>query len=219
MSQAGLTVRSHWHHRCEHISVSVEPFYNLVLQQLANKQIPHLQTSKVLWNEGGVISPKREYLRIMLDSNIFDICTAPFGNGTFFSCWVAEKHPSPLWGTLIGLLLVSIGLFTFVLSFIIPIIGFFLWIICVMVVLVGIPFLILILPHHLQAYVWVTPFLGPLLERLIAPVTYYKIDTSIMAESAIYEAVQEAVAQVTQAQGYRALTLEEKKPIMKGFLQ
>jgi hypothetical protein len=219
MSQTGLTVRSHWHHRCEHISVSVEPFYNLVLQRLATKQIPHIQASKVLWNEGGVISPKREYLRIMLDSNIFDICTAPFGNGTFFSCWVAEKHPSPLWGTLIGLLLVSIGLFTFVLSFIIPIIGFFLWIVCVMVVLVGIPFLILILPHHLQAYVWVTPFLGPLLERLIAPVTYYKIDTSIMAESAIYEAVQEAVAQVTQAQGYRALTLEEKKPIMKGFLQ
>lgn len=218
MSQSGIYVRSHWHHRCEGITVPVDPFYQLVMERLAQKQIPDARIEKVLWREGGIISPAREYLRIGLGKHIFDVCTAPFGNGTFFSCWSAEKKPSGIWGLLALILLVGLGFVTFVGSFLIPVIGFIFWAFCALAVVIALPFLIMMLPVHLQEYVWATPKIGPFLEGLLATVTYYKIDTGLMAEQAIYEAVQEAVGAVSQAQGYRALTADERRPFMKELI-
>ena len=40
--------------------------------------------------EGGIFSSKRVYLRVTRKNHAFDICGAPFGNGTFFSWWLGE---------------------------------------------------------------------------------------------------------------------------------
>ena len=64
------------------------------------------------------------------------------------------------------------------------------------------------------------PYLGPILGFLASaakPLTYYRIDTALMFQSVTHGAVLEALDQVIDAKGMRALTDIEKKPIMRDF--
>jgi hypothetical protein len=63
------------------------------------------------------------------------------------------------------------------------------------------------------------PVLGPIYERLFRPATYYKIDTALMFQSAVHAAVMQVVDAITQGQGIRALSEEQRKPIMREFFQ
>jgi len=59
------------------------------------------------------------------------------------------------------------------------------------------------------------PIIGPMLK----PDTYYAIDTGLMFQAAVSDAVHEALDAVTKAQGVRALSADERKPIMKDFFR
>ena len=187
MSQTGLTVRSHWHLRCEQITVPVMEFYELVKQRLTTKKIPNAVTSMVSWKEGGIASAERDYLRISLGRQIFDVCTAPYADGSFFSCWAAEKRPSPIWGISIIFGLIAFGFFSFIFMLFFGFAGFSLWASGAVLVVILIPVLLANLPHEQTEYIWVIPGIGPFLEKIFSPTTYYRIDTSLMAESAVYE--------------------------------
>jgi hypothetical protein len=97
-------VISHSHHPLENFQTSTMEFYAAVERALAPKQIPEYSTSRVDWRKGGMLSARREYLRVKRGKLVFDICAAPFGTGFFFSSWLAEVPPSwgLLWAFLIG---------------------------------------------------------------------------------------------------------------------
>jgi hypothetical protein len=59
------------------------------------------------------------------------------------------------------------------------------------------------------------PILGKLLVWLIKPFTYFAIDTALMFQSSVHQAVMDCIDQQTQAQGIRALSADERKPILK----
>jgi hypothetical protein len=80
-------VVAHWNKLVENFETSPLEFYAGVEKALERRQVPGLTTSRVAWNEGGTLCPKREYLRITGDRHVFDICAAPFGTGFFFSSW------------------------------------------------------------------------------------------------------------------------------------
>lgn len=64
------------------------------------------------------------------------------------------------------------------------------------------------------------PYVGRVFEFLASaakPLTYYKVDTALMFQSVTHGAVLEALDQVIDAKGMRALTEMEKKPIMRDF--
>src|SRR5207302_6476924 len=48
-----------------------------------------------------------EYLRVLREKNVFDICGAPFGNGFFVSWWCGKMRPSALGPSLAVLIAVS----------------------------------------------------------------------------------------------------------------
>ena len=100
-------VISHWHHPIENFQTSTMEFYTAVEQALAPKQIPDCSTSRIDWREGGVLTARREYLRVKRGNLVFDICAAPFGTGFFFSWWLAEAPPS--WGLLWALLIAYVA--------------------------------------------------------------------------------------------------------------
>ena len=52
---------------------------------------------------------------------------------------------------------------------------------------------------------------------LVRPVTYYKMDTALMFQQSIHSAVMEVLDGLTSAKGIRALSEDDRKPIMKGF--
>lgn len=100
---------SHWNTMIEGLSVSPKEFFASVEQALETKLIPDANCSRVDWKEGGILSAKREYLRVRRKKYAFDICGAPFGNGFFISWWLGEI-PSAFWQFL--LTIPFVGTFT-----------------------------------------------------------------------------------------------------------
>ncbi len=214
-------VISHWHHPVENFQTSTMEFYAAVEEALQPHKIPDLSTSRVDWKEGGVISARREYLRVKRGRLAFDLCAAPFGTDFFFSWWLAEVPPSYglLWAFLflfvafaiIGASTQNFGFFAglFIAAIIIP----------ALIWLLG----YLAREGHLgpgaDDALLAIPFFGAIYERIIKPVTYYKTDTTLMFQSAVHSAVLQVVDRTLSAKGARALTELERKPILQEFYQ
>jgi hypothetical protein len=213
-------VISHWHHPIENFNTSTMEFYAAVEQALQPRQIPDYSVSRIDWREGGILTARREYLRIRRGKLAFDLCAAPFGTGFFFSWWLAELPPTHalLWAFLI--LIGGLGIFGICVAKF-GIAGIFLG----PLVIVGLTFLLgyLLRDGQLGAdtedAVLAIPFFGGLYERFFKPSTYYKFDTTLMFQSVVHTAVLEVVDQLMSAKGARPLTELERKPIMREFYQ
>ncbi len=158
-----VSIFSHWYHLVEGLQASPKEFYTSVEQAVDKRRIPDSRMTRVDWREGGLLSAKREYLRVRRKEFIFDICGAPFGTGFFFSWWLGEV-PSGFW-----------------------------------------------------ALVSLVPIFGPLFTRTFRPDTYYKVDTALMFQEAVSQAVFDVINQTTSAKGLRPLSELERKPILREF--
>lgn len=214
------TVISNWHHPIDNFSTSTMEFYAAVEEALKPKQIPDYSISRIDWREGGVLTARREYLRIKRGKLAFDLCAAPFGTGFFFSWWLAELPPTHaiLW----ALLICFIGL-----SFIGGLVAAygFTGLFWGIVLGIGIAWLLGYLLREgqlgteVEDIVLAIPIFGALYERIFKPSTYYKIDTTLMFQSVVNSVVQDVVEQVMSSKGLRPLTELERKPIMREFYQ
>jgi hypothetical protein len=214
------TVISHWHHPIENFQTSTKDFYSSVEQVLQPRQIPGYEVSRIDWREGGVLTARREYLRIKRGKLAFDLCAAPFGTGFFFSWWLAELPPTHalLWAILIlfagfvifGICVAKLGIMGIVFGplVILGVIG-----------LLGYLVRDGQLGTEAEDIVLAIPFFGTLYERIFKPSTYYKADTTLMFQSVVHTAVLEVVDQVLSSKGARPLTELERKPIMREFYQ
>lgn len=86
---------SHWSTMIEGLEASPLEFFNAVEKAINDKEIKNTKHSRFIWKEGGILSTKREYLRIKRKDHAYDICGAPFGNGFFVSTWLGD-HESGL---------------------------------------------------------------------------------------------------------------------------
>ncbi len=91
MAAAPLVI-SHWNKMLEGLQASPKEFYGAVERAIEKRQVPDVKRSRVDWREGGLLSAKREYLRVQRHEHVFDICGAPFGNGFFISWWLGESQ-------------------------------------------------------------------------------------------------------------------------------
>lgn len=96
-------VISRWHHLFENCNLSAQEFYVRVEQALKSREVPGVAFSRVEHSEGGVLSAKREYLRVSREKLTFDICAAPYSKGFFFSWWLVERPLNPF-ASLLGCL-------------------------------------------------------------------------------------------------------------------
>lgn len=220
MFQNNSEVISHWMSMIENMKASPQEFYAQVEKCMGKRDIPELEVSRVTWKEGGILSADREYLRIMRGRYSYDICAAPFGNGFFFSSWMTEKLPSPIWA--IGVFLVLSVLFFYLFFFLIYFAGFFGFLTWLMGI-VGVFVLLFILLNQadskLPDYIFVVPFIGSFLERLFCPNTYFRSDTESMFRTMVHNAVLEAVDANIKANGARELVGDERKPVLRDFFK
>ena len=86
---------SHWHILVDDFKTSSVDFYGAVIKALQARRIPDLRAGKVNLKEGGLLSAKREYLRVPLRDMDYDICAALYGTGFFFSSWMGVTEPMP----------------------------------------------------------------------------------------------------------------------------
>jgi len=73
----------HW--TFEQFECSPNEFYNSIEQELASRKLPGLTIERIEHKEGGILSAKRDYLRIRRERLVFDFCLAPFGTYWFIS--------------------------------------------------------------------------------------------------------------------------------------
>jgi hypothetical protein len=59
--------------------------------------------------------------------------------------------------------------------------------------------------------------IGRLYDLIFAPNTYFKMDTTLMFQEVVRRAVLEVFDGVTSAHGLRALSEDERKPIMRAL--
>jgi hypothetical protein len=86
-------VISHWHHSVPDFGTSALEFYRAVEDTLVSKEAP-TSVDRIDWHESGVLSAKREYLRVCYGRYAFEICAAPFGKDYFFSWWLTKRNPT-----------------------------------------------------------------------------------------------------------------------------
>lgn len=89
MAQA-THIMSHWNTMIEGLQVTPSEFFTSVEKEIERRETPDTKFSRIDWREGGLMSAKREYLRVRRKELAFDICGAPFGNGFFVSWWLGE---------------------------------------------------------------------------------------------------------------------------------
>lgn len=217
-------VHSHWYNLIGNFQYSTKEYYAQVEEAIGPHQIPDITISRIEYRQGGIFSAKRQYLRIKRDRLVFDICGASFGNGFFFSWWLGELR-----GANIFVVVTVVILFLLAGSFGIFLVGQavaanYSGMLSRLVMLLLVPVLLWLLtlfiranPMGIEDTIMEIPYLGPIYQHLFRPVTYYKIDTALMFQSAVHTVVLEVVDQITKAQGARVLTADERKPIMREF--
>ena len=170
-------VIDHWYTLVPSFNSSIKEFYEGIEKELKTREVPGLEIFHVDFAEGGVLSQKREYLRMTRERLVFDICAAPFGTAYFFSCRFAQIPAAiKLW----QLVVVLIGGFmTVALAF------KFLGLILGAIVLIA-SFLLLIYTlrnavamglKDLDASLIKSPIVGPIYENWFRKETYYRHDS------------------------------------------
>jgi len=203
-------VLSHWYKLIDGLQASTGDLYARIEKGLEPRQIPDAKASRVAWQEAGTFSASREYLRMQRGKHVMDICGAPFGNGFFISWWLAEARPSAVLPTVGALGVIMFFMYEF---------GWY-GLIALLAVFVGIGAFISTAPEEeWVSYLLVVPVLGALWERFFTPATYYRIDTALMFQTAVHAEVLAVIDGMTTAKGIRALSEDERKPILRDFFK
>jgi hypothetical protein len=212
-------VFSHWFHLLDGVQESPQNFYSSLEASIQKRELPDVSISRVRYREGGLFSAKREYLRVRRKSFIFDICGAPFGKSFFVSWWLGEKRP--VWGGL--LLLAVLALIVYLLSHFIDKMGLVQGLIAsafyLIIFFLVLGFLIKVRIIPIGDSIVNVPIIGPIYELSFRLTTYYKIDTALMFQESVHAAVLESIDQIIKANGIRALSELERKPILTNLLK
>jgi len=224
-------VISHWCKLIEGLQTSPLDFYKCIEDAIDRRRIPGLKRSHVLWPEGGLLSAKRDYLRLTREGLLFDICVAPFGTGTFVSCRLVQREIPWLLiaitvfftGLVLLCLLIFVGMRTArsgpnalqILTAGAFVLAFYVMFACLVV-----GTLLIISRFILVADAWLMrmPLLYKFYERITRRNTYYRIDLILMFQSAVQAAVMEVVDKHIETQNLKPLSEWERKPTLSKLL-
>jgi hypothetical protein len=206
-----VEVISHWHQSVDGLSTSTLEYYAAVEKALREKDVADLHIERVTASESGILSAKREYLRVRYGRLMFDICGAPFGKDFFFSWWLVKRTPgfAAIWGcaALIGVPIIGLG---FIASM-----GLFQGTLVALVVFaVGAAVVRATFADGWSAIedsILVMPVIGFLYGKFVKPVTYYSEDTRLMFENTVHRVVLQVVSGILSLNKLPELSPENMK--------
>lgn len=210
MPRAGDVI-SHWHHSVENFSASALEFYQSLEEALRAKEAPGVKTQRVDWAESGLLSAKREYLRVSYSRYSFDICAAPFGKDFFFSWWLTKRRPESALmigcGAMIGLL-VLLMVFVKVAG---AVGGFLLFLVALGIAWGALANGAFAGAEIVEDVILALPIWGPLYARYVKPVTYFSEDSRLIFEEAVHRVALKHVEALLTLKQLPPLTAEEQK--------
>lgn len=205
-------VLDHWISFADGFAFSPQEFYVAVQKELDARKIPGLEISQVDYAEGGLLSDKRIYLRMIRERLAFDTCAAPFGTGFFFSCRSVYSPPVvQLWH-----IVVVIVCFNLTASLLVHFIG---------ASFAGVALLMLLLAilatfrnagalTDLDSALLKIPAIGPIYEKWFRKETYYRLDTRLVYLKMVPEIVKKVADDITGAKGIKLVQQYERAPIL-----
>lgn len=202
----------HWYSLVDnHLFVTAD-FYRMIEGELTARKVPGLEISRVEFSEGGLLSDKREYLRLRRERLVFDICSAPFGTSHFFSFRFVEL---PLGIKPVELLVFLIGV-AIIFGLLRQLLGATLGLISLFAILGGGVYVVknsLALGlKDLDATLMKMPIIGPLYEVFLRKETYYREDTRLMYHTTVNAITEMLVQEVTAAKGIKLLKQYRRRP-------
>ncbi|HXI84706.1 MAG TPA: hypothetical protein VNL17_11530 [Verrucomicrobiae bacterium] len=207
-------VLNHWIAFVERFGYPPTDFYAAVEKELAALKVPSMDMTRVEFAEGGPLSDKRVYLRMIRERLIFDTCAAPFGTGFFFSCRsVYIPAVVKLWHALV-LALLFFGIYVLLASWLgvvfagIALAGLLLAIAQVFrnTIALGL--------SDLDAALIKTPVIGPVYERWFRKETYFRTDTRLLYLDTIPKIIKRLAEEATAANGVKLTQQYEQAPIL-----
>lgn len=211
-------VFTHWGTVVPGIQFSAQEFYAKVEQAIRERQWPGVDFLRVFHSEAGILSHKREYLRVIRQRQVFDLCAAKFGNDYFFTLREAEIKAQLTVATLIILftaipLLLHLFLTTF--GFLSGLVAFGVFLVFVILLLMNVLRMGL---TRLDGLLMRTPVIGPVYETWFRQsTTYFQHDTRVVFLKLMDELVKAHVDEETSAKGVQLLSCFEHQPIFDGF--
>jgi hypothetical protein len=213
-------VISHWYALVPGFNTSTKEFYEAVEKELKEREVPGLEISRVEFSEGGILSDKRVYLRMIRERLVFDVCAAPFGKAYFFSCRFAEiPAVIHLWQLLV--LAAAFGICAFV-SFIVcaKVFGGFAifvwpvgWIILIALLVYVLRNAVAMRLQDLDTMLIRSPVFGPIYERWFRRETYYRHDTRLMYCDTVDGMIRTLVEEITAAKGVKLVQFKRHSPV------
>lgn len=207
-------VLNHWIAFVDGFSFSPQEFYTAIEKELQVRQIPGLEISRVEFSEGGLLSDKRLYLRLLRERLAFDLCAAPFGTTYFFSCRAVDiPAVVRLWHILLLLLFFAIvgGLLIKPLGLIYSFVATVALIFALGQLLANTTALGL---QNLDTMLIRTPVIGPIYERWFRKQTYYRTDTRLLYLELVPKLFREQADGVTGAKGIKLERQYQWAPIL-----
>ena len=217
LSSRKAAVFSHWGTLTADCHFATKEFYAALDSAIREKQWPGVQVLRIDYSEAGMLSHKREYLRVIRQRQVFDICAAVFGKDYFFSVREAEiPAVITIRAVLVLMFATSFLLSTFVQAF-----GFIFGSFAMLAfVIFAVWFLFNILKlglTNVDSMLLQLPSIGPVYEALFRRDTYFQQDSRIAFLQSVTELVKKHVEDVTSEKGLKYLNCFESQPILNGL--
>jgi hypothetical protein len=211
-------VFTHWGTVLPGIHFSAQELYAKIEAEIRDRQWPGVEFLRIAHSEVGVLSHKREYLRVIRQRQVFDFCAATFGKDYFFTLREAEIKAEVTPATLL-IFLLALGLF-FHLS--VNILGFIAGPGAFAILLLAGVFLLFSVLRmgltRLDGVLMRTPVIGPVYETWFRrSTTYFQHDTRVVFLRLMDDLVKGHVDEETSAKGITSISCFEHQPILDGL--
>lgn len=200
------------------IQFSAQEFYTKLENEIRVRQWPGVEFLRVVHSEAGLLSHKREYLRVVRQRQVFDVCAANFGRDYFFTLREAEIKAQLTLATLfIFLLALAMAFAVFISTF--GFIGGIIYFGTFLVIGIFLLFNVLRMGlTRLDGLLMRAPVIGPIYETFFRrSTTYFQHAARMVFLKLMDDLVKEHVDEETSAKGVQLLSCFEHQPILDGL--
>ncbi len=200
------------------VHLSAQDLYQRVENEIRAREWPGVEFLRAVYTETGVLSHKREYLRIIRKRQLFDLCAASFGKDYFITLREAEIKPQLTFATVV----IFIGALLFLLIICLSVMGPMPSAVVFGVSLSAGGLLLFNVLRmgltRLDGFLMRTPVIGPIYETWFrCSTTYFQHDTRVVFLKLMDDLVKARVDEETSAKGITLLSSFEHQPLLDGL--